>query len=336
LCGTLAILAVIAAVPLTWLLPPLQQSPYALFFAAIVVSAWLGGWWAGLLATLLSVLALDFFFLPPRYELGLDKAEAVRVCAFLLGGVLIGMFQAARQHLETTLRQRDRRKGDFLAFIAHELRNFLTPVASAVRVLRTATAQDDTAQRCLQIVERQIGNMSRLVSDLLDVARLEQGKLGLCKESVDLTALTWDVVESVRPFIESRGHKLTVAVPPASLHLQADKMRLTQVLMNLLTNAAKYTDEGGRIALTVEQDQANALLRVRDTGAGLRPEHQQAIFDPFVQVGDGTPDGLGIGLSLVRGLARLHGGDVSVSSDGPGQGSEFVVRLPLQECFGSS
>jgi signal transduction histidine kinase len=327
--GGLAVLFVTLAVALTLLVPPLDQAPYALFFAAVVATAWYGGSWASLLATTLSILALDFFFLSPRYALGTDLPDSVRLGAFLFGGVLTSLLMGARERMEESLRQRERRKGEFLALIAHELRNFLSPMTASVHVLRTPEAPEDTAERCLEIVERQVHNMSRLVSDLLDAARLEQGKLRLCKEPVDLTAVVAQTVEAVRPQIEACGHKLTVHLPLGPLCLEADPTRLEQILLNLLINAARYTNPGGRIAVKLGEVQGEAEVRIRDTGAGIPAEKLGDVFDLFVQLGEGGRKGLGVGLSLVRGLARLHGGDVMVRSDGPGQGSEFVVRLPL-------
>jgi signal transduction histidine kinase len=328
--GGLAFASVALAVPLTLLLPPLEQAPYALFFAAVTVSAWYGGSWAGLLAIALSALALDLFFLPPLYALGHDRADAVRLAAFLVAGLLIGLLQVTRERAEESWRQRERRRGEFVAIMAHELRNFLAPVAGAVRILRVGGVRAPDAERCLEMAERQAQNMARLINDLLDAARLEQGKLRLCKGSVDLAATIHQAVEAARPLVKERGHLLTVDVPPGPLHLHADATRLEQILLNLLTNAAKYTEPGGRIAVTAEHAHGQAVLRVRDTGMGIVAGKLAHVFDLFVQAEGGTPEGLGVGLSLVRGLARLHGGDATAHSEGPGRGSEFVVWLPMK------
>ncbi len=183
--------------------------------------------------------------------------------------------------------------------------------------------------RCLEIVERQVHNMGRLINDLLDAARLEQGKLRLNPETVDLTTAVAQVVETARPVVEARRHRLTTDLPAGPLHVQADPTRLAQIVMNLLTNAARYTQPGGQITVVLERVAGEAVLRVRDSGVGIPPEKLEEVFAPFVQVGEGAADGLGVGLSLARGLARLHGGDIRARSDGPGQGSEFVVCLPL-------
>jgi signal transduction histidine kinase len=328
--GGLALASVALAVPLTLLLPPLEQAPYALFFTAVVVSAWYGGSWASLLATALSGLALDLFFVTPLV-LGCDRADAVRLGAFLAAGAIVGLLQASRERAEEALRQREQRRGEFLAVMAHELRNFLAPVVGAVRVLRIGGVRPPEAERCLEMAERQAQNMARLINDLLDAARIEQGKLRLCKRPVDLAETVRQAVEAALPLMKARGHALTLDLPPGPLRLEADATRLEQILLNLLTNAARYTDPGGRITVRVEQAPGEAVLRVRDTGVGISAEKLPHVFDLFEQAEVSTPEGLGVGLNLVRGLARLHGGDATAQSDGPGHGSEFLVRLPLTE-----
>jgi signal transduction histidine kinase len=327
--GGLVFVSVALAVPLTFLLPPLEQAPYALFFAAVVVCAWYGGSWASLLATALSAVALDLFFIPPIYALGTDPADSVRLGAFVLAGALLGLFQGARERLEKSLRERDRRRAEFLAVMAHELRNFLSPLTTAVRVLRGGEMRGPAAERCLEIVERQVRNMGRLINDLLDASRLEHGKLQLHEGPIDLTAVVRQAVEAARPLIEARRHQLTVDLPPGPLPLQADATRLEQVLMNLLTNAVRYTEPGGLISVAVVRLRKEALLRVRDNGLGIAPEMLPQMFDLFAQANSGSHGGLGVGLQLVRGLVQLHGGTVTAFSKGLGQGSEFVVRLPL-------
>jgi anti-anti-sigma factor len=327
--AALAILAVALALSLTSLFPPLRQSPYALFLAAVALSAWYAGWWAALLATVLSGLALDFFFLPPLYTLGPEPEDGVRLGAFLFAGGLTVLLEATRARLEASLAQRVRRGRESLAVIAHELRNFLHPMATAARALRGEQVRGPAADRCLEILERKLQQMGRLVHDLVDAGRLEQGKLRLRLESVDLAAAVRDAVDAALPLFEERGHQVTFQGPAVALRLEADATRLEQIVTNLLINAAKYTERGGRIAVRVERAPAEAVVRVRDTGVGIAPDKLSHVFDLFAQAGRGTPDGLGVGLSLARSLARLHGGDVTVRSDGPGMGSEFVVHLPL-------
>ena len=182
------------------------------------------------------------------------------------------------------------------------------------------------------MVERQVAHLTRLVDDLLDVSRVMRGKIELRRERVELATIVARTVETVQPLVDAQGHELSVRMPSDSLLLDADPVRLAQVVGNLLTNAAKYTDPGGHVTLTVEALGTQAVIRVRDTGIGIAPDMVPKVFDLFVQVetaADRTQGGLGIGLTLVKRLVELHGGTVEARSDGSGRGSEFVVRLPL-------
>ena len=243
--------------------------------------------------------------------------------------------ELARQHAELErlyreARESDRRKDEFLAMLAHELRNPLAPIRNAVRVLRLSDDRP-TQERMGEVIERQVGHMARLLDDLLDVSRISRGRIALRREPVDLGAAVGRAVEAVRPSLEGRGLTLEVEPAPAPATLDADPTRLEQVLVNLLTNAVKYTDPGGSIRVGLETGPAEAVLRVRDTGVGIAPEMLPRVFDLFAQADrslDRSQGGLGIGLTLVRLLVELHGGTVTVSSPGVGQGSEFVVHLP--------
>jgi signal transduction histidine kinase/ActR/RegA family two-component response regulator len=230
------------------------------------------------------------------------------------------------------LSEANRRKDEFLAMLAHELRNPLAPIRNAAQVMRLL-AQDDANLRCAgEVVERQVQHMSRLVDDLLDVARFSSGKITLQKEPTDLAAVVARAVETSRPAIEGRRHELSVTLTPERLRVEADPVRLAQVLDNLLNNAAKYTPEGGRIWLTAGREGREAAVRVRDTGIGIPANMLANVFDLFTQVDrtlDHSQGGLGIGLTLVRRLVELHGGSVQATSGGANQGSEFVIRLPL-------
>jgi signal transduction histidine kinase len=294
-----------------------------------MVSAWYGGLGPGLLATGLSALALDFFFVHPIFALGTELADGVRLAVFVLVAVLISSLNAARRRLELELRRQDRRKAEFLAILAHELRNPLSAALSGLEVLHHQAAGNPAALRSAEVLERQVRTMTRLVNDLLDVSRINRGKIRLDRRRVDMGTAVAQAVETARPLINARGHRLEVSLPPAPLSLEADPTRLEQILVNLLTNAAKYTGPGGHIRLTAERARGQAVLRVRDTGVGLAPEVLPHVFDLFVQAEEGSQGGLGIGLNLVRSLVHLHGGTVTVSSEGPGKGSEFVVCLPL-------
>jgi len=230
------------------------------------------------------------------------------------------------------IQESDARKNEFLAMLAHELRNPLAAIRGAVQILGLSELSPDKISWARAIIDRQVNQLVRLVDDLLDVARITQGKIRLHMEPVELSSVVDLAVELSNPIIESRRHCLSVSCPNGPLWVRGDATRLAQVLANLLNNAAKYTDEGGQIWLSVEREQERALLRVRDNGIGI-PEHMvTCIFDPFTQVNrslDRSQGGLGIGLTLVRHLVEMHGGSVSVTSKGPNQGSEFLVCLPL-------
>lgn len=233
--------------------------------------------------------------------------------------------------LYSELREADRLKDEFLAMLAHELRNPLAPIRNSLYILKQPNSDQQTAEQVLDVAERQVHLMARLLDDLLDVSRISRGRIELRKEPLDLTAVVNRSLEAMRPLFEQGRHELTVSLPPSSLHVEGDAVRIEQVLTNLLNNAAKYTDAGGRIGVTIERQGTDAIVRVRDSGIGIAPEMLPRIFDLFVQAErrlDRSQGGVGIGLTLVRKLVELHGGRIRAHSEGVGQGSEFVVALP--------
>ncbi len=236
------------------------------------------------------------------------------------------------KNMEDALRDADRRKDEFLATLAHELRNPLAPICNSLHILKLPQLDLATVQQTRDMMERQVHHLVRLVDDLLDVARVMRGKIELRREPVELATIVARAVESVQPLIEVQGHRLELSLPAESLLLDADPVRLAQVVCNLLTNAAKYTEANGCIWLTAQRDGDQAVLRVRDNGIGLTPEMLPHVFELFVQVDHASTKaqgGLGIGLTLVRNLVEMHGGTVEAHSAGLGKGCEFVVRLPL-------
>jgi PAS domain S-box-containing protein len=242
-----------------------------------------------------------------------------------------------RKRAEEALRDSDRRKDEFLAMLAHELRNPLAPIRNALHLMKHANGAGSDLEAEREMVERQVLHMTRLVDDLLDVSRISRGKIELRKEPIELAAAVERTIGAIRPLIEEYHHELIVSLPPEPIRLEADPTRLEQVLWNLLNNAAKYTDPGGRIELIVEIEGEMVALRVRDNGIGITPEMLPQIFDLFVQVErrlDRSQGGLGIGLSLVRNLVEMHGGSVTALSAGLGRGSEFVIRLPRLDVAG--
>jgi len=236
------------------------------------------------------------------------------------------------RRLNAELRAADRRKDEFLATLAHELRNPLAPIRNAAHVIRAKSPDILELVWARDVIERQVGQMARLLEDLLDVSRITRNKLELRKSQVTLSEVVESAVETSRPLIEGGGHELTVTLPPEPVHLNADPVRLAQVFSNLLNNAAKYTERGGRIRLTAERRGAEVCVSVRDNGIGIMPEMLPRLFEMFSQAKpalERSQGGLGIGLSLAKGLVEMHGGMVQAHSDGPGTGSEFVVRLPI-------
>lgn len=234
--------------------------------------------------------------------------------------------------VENQLREADRRKDEFLAMLAHELRNPLAPISNSLNLLRLTDDLSPSAVRVREIMEQQVAQLIHLVDDLLEVSRITRGKIELRREMIELASVVRGVVEASRPLIEAARHQLAIALPPEPLTLHADAVRLTQVLSNLLNNAAKYTDHGGQIWLTARRLGNEVMISVRDTGVGLPVEMLPRIFDLFAQV-DRTlhrsQGGLGIGLTLARSLVQLHGGRIEARSEGPGRGSEFIIHLPL-------
>ena len=222
-------------------------------------------------------------------------------------------------------------KDEFLATLAHELRNPLAPIRNAAHIVRVRAPQTPELSWATQVIERQVYQMTRLVDDLLDVSRINSGKIRLHPERITMENVIDDVVETSQPQISSQGHRLEVTKPGEPTYVNADRVRLGQILFNLLDNAAKYTERGGQISLVLTADAEWAEVRVSDTGVGIAKEMLTRIFEMFTQLDrslDRTQGGLGIGLMLVRRLVEMHGGTVYALSEGAGRGSEFVVRLP--------
>jgi signal transduction histidine kinase/ActR/RegA family two-component response regulator len=237
-----------------------------------------------------------------------------------------------RQRAEQALILADRRKDEFLATLAHELRNPLAPIRTGLDILRIRSGDAAATQRATDIMERQLRQMVRLVDDLLDVSRINTGKFAIKMGRVELKAVVNDALEVVRSYIELHGHELVLELPDRPVFLHGDATRLAQILSNLLNNAAKYTNRGGRVILKGSVEDKTLVLEVADTGIGLAPDMLDSVFEMFVQV-DSTLErsnaGLGVGLSLARKLVELHGGSITAHSEGLGHGSRFVVRLPI-------
>jgi len=237
-----------------------------------------------------------------------------------------------RKEAENLLREADRNKNEFLAMLAHELRNPLAPIRTGLKTIQLAGTNSTIAEEARKMMERQLEHMVRLIDDLLDLSRITRRKIELRRTRISLQDVMQDAVETSRPFIEASGHRLTVTPPTRPVIVNADRVRLSQVIVNLLHNSAKYTEAGGHIELTVERQGTDAVIKVRDNGIGVSADMLPKIFDIFAQghqTAERTQGGLGIGLSLVRGLVEMHGGRVEAYSEGPGKGSEFIVRLSV-------
>ncbi len=237
-----------------------------------------------------------------------------------------------RTRAEQALKQADRHKDEFLAMLAHELRNPLAPIHNAVELMRLKPLDDPQLNWARDVIARQLTHLTRLVDDLLDVSRITRGKINLTRQVVELEALISRAVETVHPLFDEHSHQLTLELHEPGVKIFGDPTRLTQAIANVLGNAAKYTDTGGKICLSAAVRGSDVEIRVRDNGIGIKPELLPHVFELFTQLdrNDGrTQGGLGIGLALVQRLIQMHGGEVSAASEGPGQGAEFVIRLPL-------
>ena len=240
---------------------------------------------------------------------------------------------AERARAEAALKEADRHKDEFLAVLAHELRNPLAPIRNAVEIMRRSALTDPQLAWSRDVIERQVKHLTRLVDDLLDVSRITRGNINLSREAVAVTTIVARAIETIQPLMAEQRHELTVNMADEALEVEGDLTRLTQVLGNLLNNAAKYTDPGGSISVSARRVSTDVEIRVLDNGIGIPPELLPRLFQLFTQV-DGAAHraqgGLGIGLALVRQLIQMHGGSVTAYSQGPGHGSEFLIRLPLR------
>lgn len=277
-------------------------------------------------ATLVSAVRAALKARERQYEVGRNLAEQTLLNTQLQENI------RERERVEAALRDADRHKDEFIATLAHELRNTLAPIGNAVHLLRMANGGDPATDQICEMLERQVRNLVRLVDDLMEVSRITRGKVELRTEPIELAAAIRSAVEESQPLIEASGHQLAISLPPEPIILNGDPIRLSQVFANLLNNATKYMDKGGQIWLHAHQEEGDVVVSVRDTGIGIPPEMLPHIFQLFTQVDNSTrkaQGGLGIGLTLVQSLVELHGGRVEARSPGIGKGSEFIVRLPL-------
>jgi len=315
--------------------------PFALILLGVIGSGAFGGFGPALFASILGIFSAWAVrdnrppAEPPLLGIGLYFLFSLGIAA--LGGMMVRARERIARQIEELTRQQselrlaDQRKDQFLAVLAHELRNPLAPIASALEILKQSGIDAGMAAKARDVADRQLKHLTRLVDDLLDVSRIMRGKIELRKEKVELAAIVARAVETARPLIDGSRHQLDVSLPEEPVWLEADLVRLAQAVGNLLCNAAKYTEPGGAISLTATCEAGEVVICVRDTGIGIAPEVMPRLFQMFMQVAPGatrSQGGLGIGLTLVKSLIAMHGGTVEARSDGLGKGSEFVVRLP--------
>jgi signal transduction histidine kinase/ActR/RegA family two-component response regulator len=329
-------------------------APIGTFTVAVVIAAWYGGLGPGLLATVLSGLAADYLFTPERHSFRIATLSGgVALGVMVFTGLLLSLLCESlhrirrsleaeqenlrhsvelQRHMQDALTESDRRKDEFLATLAHELRNPLAPVRNAIHILRARMPPTPELQWARDVIDRQVTQMTRLIDDLMDVSRITRGTFELRREHVLLDEVIRVAVETSRPIIDAAGHQLVVSLPPEPINLDADVIRLAQVFSNLLNNAAKYTGPGGRITVTAERDGNMISVAVQDSGIGIPAAMLTEVFEPFTQLDNSlerTRGGLGIGLALAKRLVEMHGGVIEAQSSGAGQGSRFVARLPV-------
>ena len=266
-----------------------------------------------------------------RIDVSLTVSPVRDASGRIIGASKVGRDITDQKRVLRALEEASRQKDRFLAMLAHELRNPLAPIRNALQLLRLVEPGSEPADRALAIMDRQLDHLVRLVDDLMDVSRITRGRIEMRKEPVDLGSIVLSAVETSRPALEDGRHQFTLSLPAEPVVVHADFVRLAQVIANLLNNAAKYTDTGGRISLAAERDGSEAVVRVRDNGIGIAAETMPRLFEMFAQAEESvgrSRGGLGIGLALSRSLVELHGGRIEARSPGRGQGSEFIVRLP--------
>lgn len=319
-----------------WIQPPIPS----FFLAAVAVTAWLGGKYPSLFATFLAVIAIEYFFLPPFDTFGVGVENAVNAAVFILVALLISYIDAARKSAFAELERRacfetenaNRAKDTFLAMVTHELRLPLNAILGWNQIMRKGKLDPAQTAHALDVVERNARIQAQLVEELIDLSRIRTGKFRINASPINLRGVIDAAIESVKPAIEAKNILLIRDFDETIFLVRGDAERLQQVVWNLLSNAAKFTPEGGQIRIRLERAETHALLKVEDKGAGIHPELLPFVFDLFRQSEENAEakhEGLGLGLAIVRHLVEAHGGSVTAASDGLGAGATFTVELPL-------
>jgi signal transduction histidine kinase len=342
-----AVAVTLGAILLRWFLDPWLSNSVAFItlYGAVAIAVWFGGLGPAVLAMVLGYAIVNVRYISPHGGVSVSgAADHISLALFTLSCALIIVLgeamrrardryrasEAQAQDRARELQRADVNKSRFLAVLSHELRNPLAPLRTGLWLLKMRNA-DPAAGETHKMMERQIAQLARLIDDLLDVSRIDRGKLELRTEPLEITAMLQTAIDTAKPNIDAQGHELVVRYPPEPLYVEGDLVRLAQVVSNLLNNAAKFTPPKGRIELSASAEDGRTLVRVADNGIGIAPERLQEVFDMFVQLDSSSPraGGLGLGLTLARSIVRRHGGDIEARSTGAGKGAEFIVRLPL-------
>jgi signal transduction histidine kinase len=334
------VVVMIAAIALASLSPN-RESRWIAVIIAVLGCSWFGGIGPSLVAPLLLIFSIRIAQKPSEQIFDFSSKEIADLTVFLLLTAAVGWSGQIRRRAQDLARRRALqlreeavRKDRFLAILAHELRNPLAPLHTGLEVLQAKGLSPDSAEcrEICELMQRQVAHLTRLIDDLLDVSRINSGKIELRRERVCLADVVRHAVDTSQSHIDAAGHQFEVAIDDPGLTLYADAARVSQIVTNLLNNAAKFTARGGHVRLSAARVHDMVEIRVRDNGSGIRPDILPKVFEMFVQDAGSkghSRGGLGIGLNLVRTLAELHGGTVIAHSEGPGRGSEFVVRLPI-------
>ena len=342
-----AVAVTLAALFLRWFLDPWlgNSVPYVTLYGAVAIAVWFGGLGPAVLAMVLGYAIVNVRYISPHGGVSVTgTGESLALVLFALSCALIivlgeamrrarDRYRASEAELKKRaheLQRADENKSRFLAVLSHELRNPLAPLRTGLWLLKMRHLDPATAETHA-MMERQITQLARLIDDLLDVSRIDRGKLELRTQPLAVAAMLQTAIDTARPNIDAQGHELVVRYPPEPLYVEGDMVRLAQVVANLLNNAAKFTPPNGRIELSVRAEDERVAVSVADNGIGIAPERLQEVFDAFVQLDSSKPSagGLGLGLTLARSIVRRHGGDLEARSAGLGQGAEFIMRLPI-------
>jgi signal transduction histidine kinase len=328
-----AAVGIAAATEIRYLLHPElgEHLIFSMYYLAVSLAGWAGGFTPAVITALFSSFLANYLFTEPRGILQIKTAEDF--CAlvlFVVVSIVIGILSEISLRAQARVREAEQQKDDFLAILAHELRNPLAIIHYTNLAEDNSKLEGQPARS--EIIDRQVQQLDQMIDDLLDISQVSRGKFRIKFEVVDVSTLINEALEKSEPVIAARGHELSVERPAGELTLRGDPGRLQQVITNLLTNAARYTPKGGNIGFCATRENDWVVFRVRDNGLGIAKELVSRIFDLQTQVArslDSSGSSVGVGLALVRTLVELHGGTVSAVSEGPNKGSEFTVRLPL-------